>query len=131
MKKYKLIIITLFTLIIISACSSGGGIKEVDIEKANELFDGESGYLLVYLDDDNKYLDELEKISKDKGKQVLLYDPYKKDGKTENNKPEYPEEDVEGNMLYLIKEGKIKGEVDVNVYQGTELENEVEFLFKD
>lgn len=130
MKRKLLVVfmgITIFTLV---SCSNVG-VDNVGIEEVEDLFDGGNGYLLIYIDDDNKYLSHLKETAKEKNKRVLSYNPYKKDGKNENDKPTYPDEDVEGNVLYYIEDGEIKSEVDVNVHQGLDLKNELDYLFSE
>ena len=131
MKKGYVLIAAVIVSVFLVACNAQKGIEKVDYDAVEKLFDGGSGYLLIYLDDDNNYLESVNSVAKEKDEQVLLYDPYKEDSENENSEPVYPEENVEGNYLYRIDKGEIKREVDVNVHQGTELMNELELLFND
>lgn len=127
--KNKLLVVLMGLVILTLVACGKSGVETVGIKEVEELFNGDSGYLLIYIDDDNKYLTQLKETAKEKNKRVLLYNPYKKDGKNDNEKPVYPEEDVEGNVLYHLVDGKIKGEVDVNVQQGVNLKEELDYLF--
>lgn len=131
MKKGYVLIAAVIVSVFLVACNTQKGIEKVDYDTVEKLFDGGSGYLLIYLDDDNNYLESVNTVAKEKNEQVLLYDPYKQDNENGNSEPVYPEENVEGNYLYRIDKGEIKREVDVNVHQGTELMNELELLFND
>lgn len=128
-KKLTLLILLGIVTFSLFGCGSGE-VKQVDYKQVEDLFSNDTGYLLIYIDDDNNYLTTLKDVSIKKNKDVLLYNPYKKDGENENNQPLYPEEEVKGNALYYIENGDIKTELDIEKIEETKLSKEIEIFME-
>lgn len=136
-KMINISIIFVMMLIVLSACysnnkSTKSNVEQIDYQTAQQFFqEDKNGYLLIYIDDDNNYLSYIKEISKRNNVKVYLYNPYQSDGKNENKKPLYPNKrEVNGNMLYYIENKKINKELNVNAYEGSDLEKEIVYFLK-
>ncbi|MDQ0232156.1 hypothetical protein J2S19_003443 [Metabacillus malikii] len=124
---------------LITACSTNESssiesfFKQVDFENVKTYFnDGKEGFILLATDNDEYYIPTVKKIANEKNVQIIMYNPYQPNGKSDNEDgqsiwPEPSEDDIPGGgFLYYLKDNKVVGELEVNRFENSQLTIEVQ-----
>lgn len=118
-------------LLLLAGCGDGGdeGLVQVDEDVVNQLVEGEKDGFFLAVDDKEVYFMEiLQEVVEKEGALVNYYYTYQPDG-ADSKKVENPVFDdiskFKQERLSYVKKGEVLQYIDLDLYKGVELQNQI------
>lgn len=127
LKKSIVSILFLSILLLLTACGDKAGVQEIGFSDLNEILEKEgAANVVVYYDDDSKYMKDIETVAAEQETSIKVYKPTESDEKYPDGSPAYPSDlELKYNTLYQLKDGKVKKEMPLDYYLGAERREQI------